>query len=419
TPGTTLVSYTPDGRHLITAGSDTSIRVFSHGDTCEPATLDDAADTHTALVSANEFFAVAAEDGTVSKYDLETGEMEKLLVRCPFPVRDMSLSRDGEWIAVASVELLVRVVNVRDMTVIQYLREQTHPAKHVSFDPTGRYISVSCTDGSICMYSFIESEAKFAKRFDGMVRRLQPNSELTSRVCWHPNARAFAIVDITKEIVVISTSDWTQQKVFSGGHNGDITAIGWSPNGALFTSAGTDGQIVLWETATQSIVKRYLIPSVINFAWHPTDNFFAFVTSDGELFVYNGFVPAAKVSCLDTALVHVPLLTDTITPHDEHADTVSGRKAHLGLSDPFDDILGSVGMGGDEDDFVGDEVVGTHIQTRGRKRPGEGDIRAETSRKRLGPFWESGRHRSFQSGSTPWRGDRRYLCAQIRSPYNT
>lgn len=45
---------------------------------------------------------MGAEDGTVWKYELETGQMDKLLVRCALPVRDLSLSKDGDWVAVAS-----------------------------------------------------------------------------------------------------------------------------------------------------------------------------------------------------------------------------------------------------------------------------------------------------------------------------
>lgn len=45
---------------------------------------------------------MGAEDGTVWKYDIETGQMDKLLVRCALPVRDIAISRDGEWAAVAS-----------------------------------------------------------------------------------------------------------------------------------------------------------------------------------------------------------------------------------------------------------------------------------------------------------------------------
>lgn len=45
---------------------------------------------------------MGAEDGTVWQYNIESGKMDKLLVRCALPVRDTAVSSNGEWIAVAS-----------------------------------------------------------------------------------------------------------------------------------------------------------------------------------------------------------------------------------------------------------------------------------------------------------------------------
>lgn len=50
----------------------------------------------------NEFFVAGAEDGTVSLYSLETNSFEKLLTRSTLPIRDIALSPDGNWAAVAS-----------------------------------------------------------------------------------------------------------------------------------------------------------------------------------------------------------------------------------------------------------------------------------------------------------------------------
>lgn len=50
----------------------------------------------------NDCFIIGAEDGTVWRYDLESGKVDKLLVRCALPVRDLAISSDGQWVAVAS-----------------------------------------------------------------------------------------------------------------------------------------------------------------------------------------------------------------------------------------------------------------------------------------------------------------------------
>ena len=37
---------------------------------------------------------------------------------------------------------------------------------------------------------------------------------------------------------------------------GDITALSWSPNGALLVTAATDRKILLWETKTLKVIAR-------------------------------------------------------------------------------------------------------------------------------------------------------------------
>ncbi|KAI5302715.1 hypothetical protein KEM56_000423 [Ascosphaera pollenicola] len=344
-------------------GSDSSIRIFKKGSRDEPRTLDDAADGHSALVSTNDSFIVGAEDGTVWKYDLVSGLMDKLLVRCPLPVRDLCVSKDEDWVAVASDELVVKIVNVQDMTIVKSLREQTQGAKHVSFDPSGRYVAVSCLDGVIYVYSFIDPDLKLEKRIDGIIRKLEPGSEATSQVCWHPDGRAFAAVEATKDIAIVSVSDWAKKNTFAGGHTADVTAICWSPNGAFLTTASADGSIILWETSTQTIMKRYLIPSVIKIIWHPTDNILSFTTSDGELFIYEDFVPSEKRILLNKTLENAPLQKGTgeqeislpERPPPRPVQRTEPSRKRGGTPDSLNDILGPASDDEQADDFIEDD----------------------------------------------------------------
>lgn len=50
----------------------------------------------------NDFFIAGSEDGTVRKYSLQSNTFEDILVRSSLPIRDVVLSPDGKWVAVAS-----------------------------------------------------------------------------------------------------------------------------------------------------------------------------------------------------------------------------------------------------------------------------------------------------------------------------
>jgi chromosome transmission fidelity protein 4 len=81
---------------------------------------------------------------------------------------------------------------------VQYLREQQKPVKHLSYDPSGRMLTVSCTDGVIYIYSMDRSEPELIKKIDGITKRLDSEDQASSAAVWHPDGRAFASATATK-----------------------------------------------------------------------------------------------------------------------------------------------------------------------------------------------------------------------------
>jgi len=373
----------------------------------------------------NEFFVAGSEDGTVSMYLMNSMAFEKFLVRCALPVRDVALSPDGVWCAVASDELTVKIVKVADTSVVLYLRDQPKPVKHLSFDPSGQYIALSCTDGLIYVYSLEGDEPELIRKVDGLIRSLDTESEVSSRVAWHPDGRAFAAPTVTRDIQVMSIGDWERQRSFSSvsGHLGDITALAWSPNGALLVSAGKDKKILLWETKKQAILTRYDHANVMDIAWHPTKNILSFTNTDGEVYIFNDFVPEEHVPLLKLGPQPAPFIHDPLSEVSGNArrpltnghKDVPVRPVRRGSMDSLDDILGSDIMGDEEDFVVDDDGAGYSlgINGNGKRTNGHLDPFDERVVKRSGGVYQPQYHDPFQPGATPWRGNRKYLCLNL------
>ena len=315
----------------------------------------------------------------------------------------------------------MKIVKIEDMTKVKYLREQAKGTKHVTFDPSGRYLAVSCTDGILYIYSLLAEEPELVRKLDGAIRRLEPEDEATSRVVWHPDGTAFAAAEATRDIAIFSTSEWKKEKIFSGGHNGDVTAISWSPNGALLATAGADGQVLLWETKTQKVLQRYGFSNVINLAWHPSNNSLSFTTSDGELFIYDGVVSSEHQPLLRKPLQAAPIfpgpiaeISDNVTrPLTNRPKESIERRA--GTPDTLDDILGSdQGM----EDFVEDDDGAGYaegVNAFGKRTNQHLDeIDGHAEKRLLTSYSKPKTHPSLQPGSTPWRGNRRYLCMNLK-----
>ncbi|KAL8781833.1 MAG: hypothetical protein Q9213_005835 [Squamulea squamosa] len=424
--GPTFLTYTPDGTKLITAGSNNVIRVYTTGSDGEPTNIDDCQENNTAVAASNEIFITGSEDGSVTVYSLETYFYESLLTRCTLPIRDVALSPDGMWAAVASDELEIKIINVRDMETVLRIRDLPKPPKHLSFHPSSSYLAVSCTDGIVYVYSITTEDPTLSRKFDGLIRRLEADDEKSSRAIWHPDGRAFAVATATRDVQVISRDDGEKQRAFSGGHMGDITALAWSPNGALLATSASDRKILIWEASTQKIVARYDYTGVINFTWHPRENIFSFVTSEGELFIYPSFLSTGNAQLLQKPLQPAPFIHDSLsdTSGNSRKALANGVKRPLddqarreGTPASLDDILGPE-SGGEEDDFVEDDDGAGYLdEVNGYGKRSydyaDGFGGPGTKRRATHVSWQPRFHQSFQPGSTPWRGNRRYLCLNL------
>lgn len=337
-------------------------------------------------------------------------------------------------------ELVVNLVNTKDMTQIRTLRDQPRAVKHVSFNKTGDRLAVSCTDGNIYMYALEADQPEMIKKVDGMIKSLEADTESSSEVLWHPDGRAFATPTALRKVQVMSTTDWERQREFKTDHSADITAAAWSPNGALLVTTSSDLNLCLWDTKTQKLLKRYedVKATILAIAWHPTENILSYTNNEGELFIHTDFVPEEHLPLLQQPSVSAPFFHDPsgsrggISAPQEFANgnkqVLPGRpRARDGTPDSLDDLLGpefqedEVDGDGDEEmnDFVvDDDGAGYAPAINGQKKRSHGHltngVEPASKRRAYGSsFFKPQVHESFQPGSTPWRGERRLLCCSL------
>ena len=168
---------------------------------------------------------------------------------------------------------------------------------------------------------------------------------------------------------------------------------------------------------------RYDYAGVTNFVWHSHENIVSFTTSEGELFIYENFVAPSSAGLLEDALHPAPFVHDPLaetsgnarkTLTNGHKDSDQSRSRRRGSLDTVDDILGP-DMDLDNDDFVEDDDGAGYtdgLNVHGKRTNGHLDELDGFDGKRRAGYgsWQPKIHQPFQPGSTPWRGNRRYLC---------
>ncbi|TDZ31158.1 Minichromosome loss protein 1 [Colletotrichum spinosum] len=417
TQGTTRLSYTPSGMRLVTAGSNNTIRLYRTYHDGEPYNIDDCPEQNLAVDSADDFFVVGSEDGTVSVYSVEGTSFDRYILRTSLPVRDVALSPDAKWCAVASDELTVKVVGTQDNSQVRTLKEHGKPTRNLAFDPKGGLLALACTDGVIYVYSMTSDEPELIRKVVGVLGPTDSDSETSTKIVWHPDGRAFAVPTPTHDVQVVSKNDWEKQRTFPNGHLGDITALAWSPNGAMLATAGKDGKLLIWETKTQSVIQKFDYSNVIDVAWHPQDNLLSFTTSDGEVYIYPNLINEQFAGFLKLPRQPAPFIHDPLNDTSNNARRLQANGANPAIpSRPRRDSLGSLDsfLNGDDgfddgDDFVVDDD-GAGYSTAKKRAYDSGEDGERANKRRL---LEPNFHEAFQPGSTPWRGNRKYLCLNL------
>jgi chromosome transmission fidelity protein 4 len=153
---------------------------------------------------------------------------------------------------------------------------------------------------------------------------------------------------------------------------------------------------------------RYPAFNVVALAWHPTSNTLSFTTSQGQLYRWKDCIPSTHPVSFGS-LKRAPLNNHTRTTSSDTSLSRSPSilsRTHHDQDDMFDE----------DDDFIVDDDGAGYVPAHNRKR--NGDWGEEPFSKRGRSEFSSFRvkpHPPFQSGSTPWRGNRRYLSSSPSS----
>ncbi|KAI9101254.1 hypothetical protein DFS34DRAFT_463766 [Phlyctochytrium arcticum] len=455
-PGYTEPLFSSNGSLLFTVGHDHQLR-YCRVDEWLQGDEDDEDNIHivdphtgpiTCIATLDDLVVTGSEDKSVCSYRPGKSDTKKVLLRSTLPIRHVAI-RPGsydpsriQWIAIASDELDIKLVDLNDMGNVAILKGHSRGVKTVIFDPTGNTLLSASSDGTLRVWDLTQSLPKCQRILENMISTQDAELGDFCRIAWHPSGSCFATPGKLGTVSVLENKTWrTLYSLKEPQRSDTIVSTAWSSTGTHLLTLSKDGHVAVWKPDTQK--KQPILSSrpkntITGFAWHPTRDIVCLADYLGRVScVQNPLAVAddARPNPLRASGPEEPMdLADGLQGLFElsagESDGEDERPAANSRSRARNDELeerNAVDLGAQDDveDFVVDDDGAGYANAldkpgdirdyheAGRKRVHADVQRQYGSARRMTGISPVDSQEAFQSGSTPMLMDRRYLAFNL------
>jgi len=247
-----------------------------------------------------ERIAAGGAGNTAVLFKMEDGgaDYERNATKSTLPIRDLCFSPDSVWLAVASDDDEIKVINVEDVQVIKSLQGHEGGVKSIAFDPKGEFLASAGSDRSVRLW-FLETAAEL-KKLSGAYEKVPAtavedgNPTNLCQLSWSPSGEFLAVAG-SKDVKILERSTLKELEACAGAHEHEVSIVQFSSNGLYLLSVDTSGLIVVWEFGTRESLQRYKNASkVLSAKWDPFSNTVAVISIKGEYGLIDNVVPDTK-----------------------------------------------------------------------------------------------------------------------------
>ncbi|HEY7084036.1 MAG TPA: serine/threonine-protein kinase [Hyphomicrobiaceae bacterium] len=226
-----------DGRWIVSAGADATLRVWNAGSGAPVRTIELDDGPATAIAVDDRRALTGHKSGAIVLWDLERAEKLTLFQYQPAPVTGLAFAGDGDHFAAASQTGAMSLFDVRSPSVPTLLADGLDGAQAIAGSRSLRLLASAGQDHSIRLW-----------RTDtgGLARSWRGQSEAASALEMSPGGRSLATGSTTGAVRLWSTSSSRPQRAFRA-HAGRVTSVAFARGDRLLASAGEDGEVKLWD----------------------------------------------------------------------------------------------------------------------------------------------------------------------------
>jgi len=148
------IAWSPDGRFLVTVGSDAQVRVWNArtGRYVRTFWAHTGAVTGVAFAPQSDRIVTTGVDRTAIVWDVPSHKTIAVLQGDPRPLYSAAFSPDGRWVVTGDSAGVVRVWDVKAQKMLAAIPAHAGPVNAVSFSPNGKRILSASDDWSAKIY---------------------------------------------------------------------------------------------------------------------------------------------------------------------------------------------------------------------------------------------------------------------------
>jgi WD40 repeat protein len=248
-----VAAFNPDGSQLITASTDETARLWNVK--TQRATIL----KHRAVVRSAAFdpdgrrVVTASDDDTARVWDAQTGDRIAVLMGHTAPVRVAAFSPNGRYVLTASDDTTAHLWDAETGNVIHIFEGHTESVRGAAFSPDGAYaVTTSLEDHSARVW-----DVEIGKQ----VAVLEHRHDVWS-AAFSPNGQYIVTASDDKTARVWDAQKGTQIHVLNG-HDGPVRAAVFSPDGRSIVTASEDNTARIWHADSgklATILRGHLEP---------------------------------------------------------------------------------------------------------------------------------------------------------------
>jgi len=248
----TSVSFSPDGKYIVSGSCDRTVKLWSIESGKEVRSFTGHTDyvTSVSFSPDGKYLASGSNDDTIKLWEVESGKEVRSFKGHVGNVEFVSFSPEGKYLASADYSG-IRLWEVESGKEVKFY-DSISGINSVSFSPFWKYIAIESYDGTIRLWE-VES-GKEIKTFTVCDKvdsiRLSPDGKYLACISEYKTIKLWEVESGKEVMTVVNPSI--------------VEAVSFSPNGKYIASGGWDTTTKLWDIESGKEIKTFYHSTYVN-----------------------------------------------------------------------------------------------------------------------------------------------------------